>query len=172
MHQDRTVWIVGDPEDIRSNEPRYHSGDCYVLDQITNRDYTQKIKLAELPETFTPCRICAPPRRSADASKKQRADQPPSVEPGCVVEVRDLATGDVSTVRIAESADGREEGALSPWSPRAAPLIGKSEGDEAEARLPNGAVLRLRVLSIEPRVGGGTRAVDRRVNRGVGRQGS
>ena len=152
MQQDRTVWIVGDPEDARSTEPRYHSGDCYVLDQITNRDYTRKIKLAELPEEFTPCQICAPARRSSDASKKQRADQPPRVEPGCVVEVRDLGTGHVSTVRIAKSADGREEGTLSPRSPRAAPLIGKGEGDDAESRLPSGAVLRVRVLSIEPRV--------------------
>jgi hypothetical protein len=69
MRDDRSVWIVGDPEEgAKATTHRYHRGDCYVLDQVGNGGRTQKVALAELPEGYAPCQICAPGSRSSTAT--------------------------------------------------------------------------------------------------------
>jgi Transcription elongation factor, GreA/GreB, C-term len=73
MRDDRSVWIVGDPEEgAKATTHRYHRGDCYVLDQVGNRGRTQKVALAELPEGYAPCQICAPGSRSSTATSGGR----------------------------------------------------------------------------------------------------
>src|SRR5687768_2326054 len=100
MGDDRSVWIVGEPEEgARAATHRYHRSDCYVLGQVGNRGRTRKLVLAALPEGYAPCQICAPGSRSpTDLSREPALG---GVQPGHRVDVEDVETGQVSAYRIA-----------------------------------------------------------------------
>jgi Transcription elongation factor, GreA/GreB, C-term len=155
MRDDRSVWIVGVPEEgAKATTHRYHRGDCYVLDQVGNRGRTQKVALAELPEGYAPCQICAPGSRSSTAASGGRpsgkAQRSPGVQPGHLVDVVDVDTGLVSTYRIASSHRPRDSGEISPGSPLGAALIGKAARAVVEFTQPKGGSRKLQILRFEP----------------------
>ena len=155
MREDRRVWIVGDPEEgARATSHRYHRGDCYVLDQVGNRGRTRKVVLADLPEGYAPCQICAPGSRSSTAASgepaPEKAQRSTGVQPGDLVDVEDVDTGRVSTYRIASSDRARDSGEISPRSPLGAALIGKAARAVVEFSPPKGGSRKLQILRFEP----------------------
>ena len=155
MRDDRSVWIVGDPEvGAKATTHRYHRADCYVLDQVGNRGRTQKVAFAELPEGYGPCQICAPGSRSSTAARgghlPRKALRSPGVQPGHLVDVADVDTGRVTTYRIASSDRPRDSGEISPGSPLARALIGKGAGAVLEFTPPKGNSRKLQIVRFEP----------------------
>lgn len=149
MSEDRQVWIVGDIEaGARAGDQRYHAGHCYVLDQVGNYSRKHKVSLKRLPESFEPCRICAPGRRGAGITARPKAKpQPTGVQPGHTVEVGDLGSsqGSVRTVRIAPGGQTPKRGEVSSGSPLGLALVGKQVGDDATYTTPDGRARKLRV---------------------------
>jgi hypothetical protein len=120
---------VGDPgEGAQATSHRYHRGDCYVLDQEGNRGRTRKVVLADLPEGYGPCQICAPGSRSStaagDGPARGEAHRPTGVQPGHRVEVEDVDTGRVSEYRIASAERPLDSGKIPSRSPLGAALVG------------------------------------------------
>jgi hypothetical protein len=154
MRDDRRVWIVGDPEEgAKATTHRYHRGDCYVLDQVGNRGRTRKVSLADLPEGYAPCQICAPGGRSSTAASggpaRVKAQRPTGVQPGHLVDLEDLETGRVSTYRIAASDRLLDSGEISPRSPLGAALLGKAARAVVEFTPPKGGPRKLRILRFD-----------------------
>lgn len=150
MSTERQAWIVGSIEwGTQAGDQRFHRSDCYVLDQGPNRGDVQKVRLADLPDIFRPCGHCAPARRSKDITDFGAAPvpEPIGVRPGHTVEVENVETGKISSIRLLRMGDTAAQGSISPRSPIAAALIGKSAGDVAEVSPPKGGSRRLRVLS-------------------------
>jgi len=136
MSRSRTVWIVGEVR-TEFDDQRFHRGDCYVLDQVSNRGRERAVDLADLPPNYGPCQICAPGRRHVD----RPAPQPRTgVQPGCTVVVRNPATGKTSEHQIAKPGEAAAQGFVSMRSPLAQALIGRAVGDEVQYETPHGEV--------------------------------
>jgi hypothetical protein len=152
---DRSVWIVGDPEEgAQATTHRYHRGDCYVLDQVGNRGRTRKLALTAVPEKYAPCQICAPGSRSSTVASGEpalgKAQRSIGVQPGHLVDVEDVDTGAVSTYRIASPDRPPGSGGISPRSPLGAALVGKAARAVVEFTPPKGGSRKLRILRFEP----------------------
>ena len=152
---DRSVWIVGDPEEgAQARTHRYHRGDCYVLDQVGNRGRTRKLALSALPEGYGPCQICAPRSGSSTAASgrplRGKAQASTGVQPGHLVDVEDVDTGQVSTYRIAFPDRPLDSGEISPRSPLGTALVGKAARAVVEFTPPKGGSRKLRILRFEP----------------------
>jgi hypothetical protein len=152
---DRSVWIVGDPEEgAQATTHRYHRGDCYVLDQVGNRGRTRKLAISALPEGYAPCQICAPGSRSSIAASGRpawgKAQRPTGVQPGHLVDVEDVDTGRVCTYRIAFLDRPLGSGDISPRSPLGTALVGKTARAVVEFTPPTGGARKLRILRFEP----------------------
>lgn len=64
MTSERRVCIVGDIAwGAEAGDHKFHRGECYVLDQIGNRDFNHQALLSDLPDSFKPCLICTPAGR-------------------------------------------------------------------------------------------------------------
>jgi hypothetical protein len=155
---DRTVWIVGDPgEHLPKTEPRFHDGACYVLDQVGNRDRRNKVTLSDLPETYGPCKHCAPGGRTvgvAAANVGRHDPKPPEprrgVQPGHTVTVEYLDVGTRLTVRIVSPQRARQPGEISTVSPLGKALLGKEIGAVVEFNVSRSAQQqRVRIVDFQ-----------------------
>ena len=143
---DRVVWIVGDPEQqLPKTDPRYHTGDCYVLDQTPNRDRVKRVRLSGLSDAYGPCLICAPAGRKsgvAAPSKGRRAPRPPDsprgAQLGSTVRIQDLDTGKLLTVRLVPPDQKRQPDEISTDGPLGKALLGGEIGSVAEFNVPRG----------------------------------
>jgi hypothetical protein len=154
VKSDRQVWIVGDVEaGARAGDQRFHKGHCYVLDQIGNRDRVHKVALEALPTSFDPCQICAPAKRHSPTALRANETRIPvtGVQPGHEVELEDLDTGQVETLRVTVPGQPNEGAGrtISPDSPLGSKLIGLSENAGFEFRTPSGTIRRLRVVRFD-----------------------
>jgi hypothetical protein len=149
MPDDRTVSIVGDPEEGARATHRYHRGDCFVLDQVGNRGRTRKVVLADLPEGYAPRQLCAPGSRSSTGASGGPAGGSRGVQPGHLVYVEDVDTGRVSTYRITSSDRPRDSGEISLRSPLGVALVGQVAGEVFEFTPPKGGSRKLRILRFE-----------------------
>jgi hypothetical protein len=144
VHNDRTVWIVGDPwQHLPKTDPRYHTGDCYVLDQLPNRGRAKRVRLSELPEAYGPCQICGPGVRTLGGARADSgwhaptpSEPPRGVQLGHTVHIEYLDTSRRSTVRLISARRERQQGEISAESPLGAALLGKDIGTVAEFDVP------------------------------------
>jgi Transcription elongation factor, GreA/GreB, C-term len=142
MSRSRTVWIVGEVR-TEFNDQCFHRRDCYVLDQVSNRGRECSVDLADLPPNYGPCQICAPGRRGVERPTPQPRT---GVQPGCVVVIRNPATGETSEHQIAKPGTAPAQGVVSMRSPLAQALIGQMVGDEVHYQTPQGEVRHLRIV--------------------------
>lgn len=155
MDGNRSVWIVGDPgEHLPKTDPRYHRGDCYVLEQGPNRGRAKRVRLSGLPATYGPCQICAPGARiQGGAPTSTCRDAPdPSLAPrgvqlGQMVDIEDLDIHTFSTVQIVSARRERQPGQISAQSPLGAALLGKDSGSVIEFNSPKGR-RRVRIVNL------------------------
>jgi hypothetical protein len=164
VQNDRAVWIVGEPEEhLPKTDPRYHTGDCYVLDQGPNRDRVKKVQLSGLPEVYGPCQICAPGGRTSGGSAGTMGWQTPTplepptgAQPGYIVHIEDLATGRLSTVRLSARRQ-RQAGEISPQAPLGKALLGKDIGTVVEFDAPGRGQRKVLIVDFELSLTGTTR---------------
>ncbi len=153
MTEQRDVWIIGEPEEGRSHA--YHHGTCYVLDQISNRDRARKIRLSQVPTSYTPCEICAPGGRTAgrETATHLRSGRVAElsvrvVESGDRIDIEDLEKGSTSTYRIVEPGRPLGAGVISSRSPLAAAVLQRQEGEVVEFTPPSGKSRKVRIARI------------------------
>jgi len=152
MRDERNVWIVGDPEEgAHATGHRYHVRQCYVLDQVHNRDRVKEVDLAGLPDGYGPCKICVPGGRvpgGAPASRRhelERQEPRRGVQLGHSVQIEDIDTGEVSCYRLVARLRG--SGEISTQSPLGSALLGKEEGAVAEFKVRKGGLRKVRIVS-------------------------
>jgi len=140
----RYVWIVGS----FASGHRYHRADCYVLEQTPHHGRARKVGLAELPDVYQPCQICAPGGRlqTSAAATGLPAQPQQGVQPGHVVRIEDVVTGEVSSVRLVWSNSRSAPDEVTVGSPLGSALRGKDRDEVAEFKLPSGRVRRVRVV--------------------------